>query len=104
MKRKEAKIKDKWINILTIGQDILKKKYLDCSINCNNCSIKGGVPKNPDVFKRKGIQVSHLKKGRNSMHGWNKRDGLFINSRVYSEWGGEDGKKLKTAARVEAFT
>lgn len=107
LKRKEAKIKDKRINILTIGQDILKDNTdLDCSINVNNCSIKGGVPKNPDVFKRKGIQVSHLKKGWNSMHGWNKiREMVFSSIPGCTQNGeGGDGKKLKTAAGVKVFT
>lgn len=107
MKRKEANDEGKRINILTTGQDIPKDNTdFDCSINCNNCSIKRVVPKNPDVFKRKGIQVSHLKKGWNSTHIRNKIREMVYSSIPGCTQNGEggDGKKLKTAARVEVFT
>lgn len=93
------------INILKISQDTLKTiTAWIAQLITIILLLKDMFHRHPDVFKRKGIKVSHLQKGRNSTHSWNKIWGWPFPLHA------EDvlriqlcGKKLKTEPTVEMF-
>lgn len=67
--KKEANDEGKRINILTTGQDIPKDNTdFDCSINCNNCSIKRVVQKIQMFLKGKVAKFHIWRKDGNSTH------------------------------------